>query len=143
MSGANRDALMLFCRVCLCYIFILAGWDKLMNPGPFAAGLASRGVPAATLLAWVAIVVELGGGLAILFGAATRTVAVLFIPYIIITIAIGHRYWELTGPARVASATNFNKNIVMIGAYAMLAYLGPGNWSLDALRGRDTAVRTA
>jgi putative oxidoreductase len=143
MPETNRDALLLFCRFCLCYIFITSGWDKLMDPAGFAGHLGSAGVPAATLFAWVGIIAEFAGGVAILFGALTRFVAILYIPYLVAATLIGHRYWELSGGARVGSLTNFDKNLAMIGGYALLAYTGPGGWSVDALLGRTKVARLA
>jgi putative oxidoreductase len=143
MSDTNRDALLLFGRVCLCYIFITSGWEKLLNPGGFAAHLDASGVPAAMLFSWVGIIAEFGGGLAILCGFLTRLVALLYIPYVLATALIGHRYWELSGAARVANLTNFDKNIAIMGGFAVLAYAGAGNWSLDALLGRTRVAHPA
>ena len=59
-------------RLLLCSLFVWAGYGKLMDPGGAAQYLASSGVPAPALTVWVAILIELVGGLALLVGFKSR-----------------------------------------------------------------------
>jgi putative oxidoreductase len=57
-------------RVIVGYGFVMHGYAKLARgPGVFAGALAGLGVPAPDLMAWVTIVVEIAGGLAVMLGA--------------------------------------------------------------------------
>jgi len=53
-------------------IFILAGWGKLLAPATTQAMLSNHHLPMVQLGWILGVVVELGGGLAILFGLLTR-----------------------------------------------------------------------
>ena len=48
------------------------GLDKLRDPSKIIGGLTQMGFPAPTLMGWLAILGEFGGGLLILLGLATR-----------------------------------------------------------------------
>src|SRR5262249_50628064 len=57
-------------RLIVGYGFIAHGYAKIVNgPEHFAASLQALGVPAADVMSWVTIAVELLGGFAILVGA--------------------------------------------------------------------------
>ena len=58
--------------------FVLAhGLPKLRNPSQIIGGLSAMHVPAPTLMGWLAILGEFGGGLLIALGLATRLGAFL------------------------------------------------------------------
>ncbi len=77
----NNVIVLLVGRIFLAILFILAGFGKLIDPGtPEAAFstvgmIAGRGLPAPLVLAYLAGLVELLGGLAILVGFQTRIAA--------------------------------------------------------------------
>jgi putative oxidoreductase len=82
--------------------------------------------------AWVlAVVVELGGGLAILFGLFTRPVAVVLAVWCVATALIAH-----SNIADRAQEIQFFKNMGMTGGFLYIAAFGAGVWSLDAWRSR-------
>ncbi len=64
-SGVE-NTVTLIARILMAYIFIIAGWGKLTAYGATAGYMESMGVPAALLP--ITILVEFGGGLALLFG---------------------------------------------------------------------------
>ena len=64
-------------RLIVGYGFIAHGYAKVMNgPDRFAASLHALGVPASHSMAWVTIICELLGGLAVLVGAWIPLVSV-------------------------------------------------------------------
>jgi putative oxidoreductase len=87
--------------------------------------------------AWVlAVVVELGGGLAILFGFFARPVGLVLAVWCIVTALIAH-----TNLADRAQEINFFKNMGLAGGFLYVAVFGARAWSLDAWRlGRRGAV---
>jgi putative oxidoreductase len=78
--------------------------------------------------AWVlAVVVELGGGLAILFGLFTRPVGFVLAIWCVVTALIAH-----TNFADRIQEINFFKNMGLTGGFLYVAAFGAGAWSLDA-----------
>jgi putative oxidoreductase len=131
MDG-DRSGYILLARILLSAGFVWSGFLKLLDPTAATAGMAHQGLPVPVLFAWLAILVEFFGGLVLLLGMRTRTVALLFILYLIIATAIGHRFWEFTGPAQVANRINFEKNLAWMGGMLALWVTGGGRYALDA-----------
>jgi putative oxidoreductase len=130
------DAILLLGRIAMGFIFIESGFGKLANLGGFAESLASKGVPAATVLAVIGAVVEFGGGLAVVLGLATRYMAILMAGFVVIATLISHRYWELDGAAYQMQHVQFVKNLAILGGFLVLFAAGGGRLSLDRLLGR-------
>lgn len=119
-------------RILMSGLFVLGGWGKLMAPAATQAMLASHNLPLVQL-GWVlAVVVELGGGLAILFGLFTRPVAVVLAIWCVATALIAHINLGDRG-----QEMQFFKNMAMTGGFLYVAMLGAGAWSLDGWRGRS------
>jgi putative oxidoreductase len=72
-------------RLPLCSLFVWAGYEKLMAPSATAQYFASSGVPAPARMVWIAILVELVGGLALLVGFKSRLVAGILAIWSLIT----------------------------------------------------------
>jgi putative oxidoreductase len=134
----DRSVALLVCRIGFAILFIWGGWLKLLNPGGFADQMAHEGMPMSGIFPWLAIIIEIGGGLALLTGTYTRTVALLFVPYVVAATLIDHRFWEMTGPAWGANRANFCKNLVIIAGFVLLWIVGPGALSVDAMFRRRT-----
>jgi len=130
MQG-NNNAAMLLGRVLLSLLFIIGGTVKLMGPGATQAMFAKQGLPMVEA-AWVlAIVVELGGGLAVLFGLFARPVALVLAVWCVATALIAH-----SNIAERAQEIQFFKNMGLTGGFLYVAAFGAGAWSLDAWRSR-------
>jgi len=135
MQG-TENAATLVGRILMSLLFIMGGWGKLMAPAATQAMLASHHLPMVEA-GWVlAVVVELGGGLAILFGLFIRPVAFVCAVWCVATALIAH-----TNFADRIQEVNFFKNMGMTGGFLYIATFGAGAWSLDAWRaGRRGAV---
>ena len=127
----RSDALLLLGRVLLGSIFVISGYAKLTGLAAFAASLEKNGVPYASMLAPVGAGVEFFGGLAIVLGVEVRAAALLMIAFVIVATLISHRFWEFADAARRAQATNFSKNVAIIGAFALLHAAGGGCYALE------------
>jgi putative oxidoreductase len=77
-------------RVAMSLIFIHGGWGKLLAPVATQAMLAGHHLPMVQLGWILAVVVELGGGLAILIGLFTRPVGLVLAIWCVATALIGH-----------------------------------------------------
>src|SRR5690348_14832635 len=87
---ANENIVLLVGRIGLSLLFIHGGWGKLLAPAATQAMLASHHLPMVKYGWILAVVVELGGGLAILFGLFTRPVGLLLAIWCIATALIAH-----------------------------------------------------
>lgn len=124
----TQNAGLLIARILLASMFILAGFGKLGNVEGFAGYMASGGVPA--FLAWPVILLEIGGGIAILIGLFARPAALALAAF---CLASGLLYHYVPGDQ--AQMTAFMKNVSLAGGYLALALFGAGQWSVDAMIG--------
>ncbi len=135
LSGADQlsaniaDFLLLFGRILLGVIFVRSGFPKLFDISGVAATFPPRGIPA--FMAYISVPAEFFGGLALIFGFATRYVVMIMIIFMLVATFSSHRYWEAAPAARVAQASNFFKNIAIIGGFLFLFVAGPGRFSID------------
>ncbi len=123
-------------------MFILAGYPKLLDPAGTAGMIAGAGLPAATLLAYLAGLFELIAGIFILVGFQTRISAVLLAAFAAFT-ALAFHSGAINVPdfpeAANGMLTVFNglmmmKNLTIAGGFLALATAGAGAYSLDARR---------
>jgi len=119
-------ALALLGRVLMSAIFIQGGWGKLMHLSGTSAYMASKGLPLPFVAAIVAVVVELGGGIAVLIGLRTRIVALVLAAWCIATAFIAHYH-----PDDAGQMIHFMKNVCMAGGFLVLAAWGAGALSAD------------
>ena len=132
MDPRMTDGLLLLARILMSVIFILSGLLKLGTAAATQALLAKLGLPL-PILAWlIAVVVELGGGLALLFGLATRQVAIELALWCVTTALVAHSNF-----ADRQMQVHFMKNLVMAGGFLYVAVLGAGGFSLDGWRHRQ------
>lgn len=110
-------------RALMAYIFIVAGWGKVVGYEATVGYMQAMGVPGELLP--LTILLEFGGGLTILFGLQTRVVAALLAGFSLVTAFLFHGTAE--------DAVNFMKNFAMAGGLLLLVVQGAGRISLDAL----------
>ena len=133
MPIRHANCLLLAGRILLGSIFVVSGYGKLFGLAAFAASLEQRGVPAASTLAVVGACVEFFGGLAVVLGIEVRGAAVLMIAFVIVATLISHRFWELQDAARRTQATQFSKNVAIIGGLVLLLAAGGGRYAVERL----------
>ena len=124
-----NDSLSLLGRVGLSLIFIISGFGKIAAYAGTQQYMQAAGVPGALLPLVIAL--ELGGGLAVLFGVFTRWAALALAAFSLASAFLFHAHF-----ADQAQAINFWKNVAMTGGFFMLAAHGAGAYSLDAWRAR-------
>ena len=114
-------------RVLMSAIFIMAGINKIAGYAATQGYMDSMGVPGALLPA--VILLELGGGLAVLLGWQTRISAFLLAGFSVLSALIFHANF-----GDQMQSILFMKNLAMAGGFLLLVAGGPGAWSLDARR---------
>lgn len=116
-------------RVLLSAIFILSGVSKLAAPAMMVGYISSVGLPFPQLALVVAIIVEVGGGLALIAGYRTRLVAGVLALFSVATALAFHN-----ALADQNQFIHFFKNIAMAGGLLQVVAFGAGRFSLDARR---------
>src|SRR5262245_37676211 len=142
-SSNSHDVFALLGRILLAWIFIRAGYGKLMDMGAFAGGMAKRGVPYPEAFPYLAVAIELAGGTLLLLGLLVRPLSLLLILFVIAATFIAHQYWTYPPDQQVNQANHFFKNVAIIGGFLLLYANGGGRYALDALFGRRPAAVTA
>jgi putative oxidoreductase len=130
MNG-QKDGVALIGRIALALIFITSGFSKLTHFAGAAGSIADHGVPLPYVAAMIAIIIELGGGLAILTGWMTRWAAMAIVVFLIVITPIFHGYWSGPEAARMTNEIMFWKNVSMLGGFLLLFAFGPGRYSVD------------
>jgi putative oxidoreductase len=130
MSG-QKDWAALLGRILLVGIFVISGFQKITGFEDTVGYIADKGLPLAQLLAVIAILIELGGGLAILAGWKTRWAALAFIVFLIVITPIFHGYWASPPDQMLEQQINFTKNVSILGGSLLLFAFGPGRYSVD------------
>jgi putative oxidoreductase len=124
-------------RLLMCSLFIWAGYTKLFVFGPSgtAGYMASVNMPLPALAAWVAIIVELVGGILLLIGYQTRWVALVLAIWCVVTGLAVH-----LPVGDQANMVHFFKNLVMAGGFLFVVAHGAGGLSVDGAMGTDKAA---
>jgi putative oxidoreductase len=126
-QGLRRlaDPLALLGRVLLSAFFLDEGLDQIVTYADTVSYMESFGV-SGRLLPFV-ILVEIGGGLAVLIGFLARPAAIALAGLCLLTALFFHSNF-----ADPDQFIHFQKNLTMAGGFFTLAAWGAGAWSLDA-----------
>jgi putative oxidoreductase len=134
MFASLQNPLSLAGRVLLAYLFIPAGIGKVTGFAGTVGYISSVGLPAPTLAAAVAAIVEIVAGFAILLGFGTRIAALALALFTVAASLVFHAYWSVPADQQMIQSLLFDKNIAVGGGLLTLAAWGAGAWSVDARR---------
>ncbi|MFB6346605.1 MAG: DoxX family protein [bacterium] len=126
MNNSN-DSVLLSGRILLAAIFVMSGITKLTQFGGTVDQIASVGVPLATVAAVGAILVEVGGGLSVVFGYKARLGTWLLFLFLIPTTLLFHNPVTMEG-----QTIPFLKNLSIMGGLLVVAGAGAGRLALDS-----------
>ncbi|MGK5077275.1 DoxX family protein [Janthinobacterium sp. HLX7-2] len=121
------QALTVLARFLMSLIYIVSGWGKLTGYSGTLGYFASMGLPFPAVVTPLVILIELGGGLALLVGLKTRWVAAILAAFSVASALIAH-----TNFADPNQLNNFLKNLAMAGGYLLFVKYGAGSPSIDA-----------
>ncbi len=125
-----KDVALLAGRVLLALMFVMAGWSKIGSYAGTQGYMEAMGVPGFMLP--LVILLELGGGLAVVLGLFTRSLSVLLAGFTLMAAFIFHYQ-----PAEQMQMLMFMKNVSVAGGFLALAAAGAGAFSLDARLGKN------
>lgn len=128
----NLDRALLVLRLVLGTVFIVHGYQKVFGFGisGVTGMFTEMGVPLPAIAAPLISVLELVGGIALLFGAFTRVAAFLLACDMLGAIVMVHAKNGFSAPKGVENVLG---NVAMLVAVALL---GAGAYSIDALLAR-------
>ncbi len=116
---------LLVSRVLLAAVFLVSGAEKLFAFGPTLGAMAARGMHMPAMFLVLAILVEIGGGLSVLFGCYPRLGALVLALYLVPVTLVFHR--ALGDPNQAA---HFAKNVAIIGGLVAIVAVGGGEFGV-------------
>jgi putative oxidoreductase len=121
------------------YIFATSGLAKIFSWQGNVQYMSTRHLPMIPVLLAAAMVIEIGGSICLITGYRAREAAFIMFLYMIPLTLLFHNYWAASGMLAATQETHFRKNLAIMGGLFLLAYAGPGRWSLGK-RDRDSAL---
>jgi putative oxidoreductase len=118
-------------RILLASTFVISGFGKITGFEGTAGYIASKGLPLPQVLTVIAILIEFGGGLAILLGWMTRWAALAMVVFLIVITPVFHGFWAAPPDHVMEQQINFMKNLSILGGMLLLFACGPGRYSVD------------
>jgi putative oxidoreductase len=112
-------------RLLISMPFVLAGWEKIGAYAGTQAYMQHAGVPGGLLP--LVILLELGGGIAIIIGLFTRPIALLLAGFSIIAALLFH-----AGSPEQMQQIMLLKDFGLAGGFLFLMANGAGRFSVDA-----------
>ena len=122
----NNTVVPLIARILLCPLFLIAGYNKVMNVAGTTGYLAKVGVPMPEATVWLVIAIELLVALLVLLGWQARIAACIMALFTLGAAFFGHKFWIDPG-----QTTQFLKNLAIAGGFLLLAANGAGRASVD------------
>ena len=114
----------LVARILLGHIFLIAGLGKIAGYADTQGYMDAMGVPG--LLLPLVILLEVGGGLAVIIGWQTKWASIALAVFTVVTAVIFHSNF-----ADQTQMIMFMKNLAITGGLMLLASHGAGAYSLD------------
>lgn len=130
---AIYDSGLLIGRIVLVLMYIFSGISKFGDLAGTAASISGKGLPVPMVLAVIAALVEVIGGLLIVLGWHTRLVSIGLLIYTVVAAYFFHDFWNMSpGPEQANAMIHAMKNLSIAAAFLMLASGGAGRYSVDA-----------
>ena len=134
----NSHYLAFIGRVLVGLPFAMSGLSKLAAYGPTAAMIGAVGLPFPPLAYAVAVALELGGGLLLIFGYRVRPVALALAVFCVGTAVAFHNNF-----ADQNQMIHFLKNVMMAGGLLQIAAFGAGAISIEQWCGKSAEPSAA
>lgn len=118
-------------RILIALIFVWSGFGKIVGFEGTVGYIASKGLPLPQLGAIAAILVELGGGLMLIFGFKARWAAAAMFVFTAMAALIFHDFWAVPPEQALNQMIHFMKNVSMMGGLLFVVVYGSGPLSLE------------
>lgn len=107
-------------RIFVAVLFIVNGIGLIGNFGAVQGMMETMGLPVASVLLVVTIVLQIGGGVLILLGRWQAETALIIAVWLIIATLVFHAPWSATPDTFDEQMIHFLKNIGLLGAMMLL-----------------------
>jgi len=134
MSTPTQNITVLAGRILLGLLFLVSGFGKIAGFDGTVGYISAQHLPLPALAAVLTIVVEVGGGIALVTGLWTRQAALALAGFTLLTAFIFHAFWSAPDAATTMQQIQFLKNLSIAGGLFVLAAFGPGRISLAPRR---------
>lgn len=134
MFATLQNPLALVGRILIALLFIPAGFGKISGFAGTVGYATSVGMPMPTVAVAVGLLIELLGGLALLFGFGTRIAALALAVFTLAASFFFHAYWALPADQQMMQQLLFFKNVAVTGGLLAFGAFGAGAWSVDGAR---------
>ncbi len=119
-------------RVLLGVYFILPGINKVTDFDGNSEYMAEHGMVLIPFFLVLTIILQIGGGFAMVAGYRTKIVAFLLAGLTLVISLVMHDFWTMEPGLQTShEAQNFVKNMAIMAGLLVAGGLGGGAWSLD------------
>ncbi len=118
-------------RIGLAALFLWSGYGKLVHMNANVGYMTAFGLPAAEILIWPAMLVELIAGALLLVGWKARWAAVALVLFTVPATFIFHAYWSVSADQMLDAQIHFVKNLAIVGGLLGIFAHGSGPLALD------------
>lgn len=133
-AHALTDWLSAIGRVGIAVLFLWSGYGKLAYMDGNIGYMKAYGMPAAALLIWPVLIVELVAGAMLLVGWKTRWAALALFVFTIPATFIFHAYWGVPADQALNQQIHLMKNLAIVGGLLYVFAYGSGRIALDRSR---------
>lgn len=123
-------------RILIALIFVVSGFGKITGFEGTVGYIASKGLPLPEFAAMAAVIIELGGGLMVVFGWKARWAAAAMFVFTAVAALIFHNFWAVPAAQSQNQMIHFMKNVSMLGGLLYVIVYGSGPLSVDSSRDR-------
>jgi putative oxidoreductase len=134
MPHALQTPLALVGRILLAILFIKYGFEKVVGFQGTVGYIAAKGLPMPAVLAALAVVVELGGGILLAVGLVTGWAALALAGFCVLTAFLFHPFWTVPEAQQYGEQVSFFKDLALAGGLLVVAGFGAGAASIDGRR---------
>jgi putative oxidoreductase len=118
-------------RILIALIFLLSGYGKVTGFEGTVDYIASKSLPMPEVAAIGAIIVEVCGGLMLVFGWRTRLAATALFIFTGLAALFFHNFWAVPADQAQNQMIHFMKNVTMMGGLLYVVVYGAGPLSVD------------
>ena len=131
IQSRNPSFLPVSGRIFISLIFVITGISKIVHWSGYLEMLSNKLIPADPLVLGIATLVEILGGLSILFGYKIRYTGMILFLYLLPVSLVMHNFWAFSGAQFTNQFIHFLKNLAIMGGMLYLAHYGAGPFSID------------
>jgi putative oxidoreductase len=123
-------------------LFLVSGINKILGFAYVAGWMNSSGIPAAGLLLVLTILLEVGGGLALITGIQARLAAAALALFLVPVTLLFHGFWHADAAEFQNQLNHFLKNVAILGGMLVLFGIEQQRHGARSARARGNVLRS-